>query len=311
MRLVAALGGNALLQRGEQPAATVQRHHVEDAVAQLAHVAHDNELIVTHGNGPQVGLLAVESANDAALAQPYPLDVIGAQTQGMIGYWLLQAFANALPDRPVVALVTQTVVDIADPAFAHPAKFVGLGYEKKEARRLALASHWSIAPDGPLWRRVVASPDPIAIVESDMIRSLAAEGVIVICAGGGGIPVQRDAHGRLSGVEAVIDKDLASAVIARDVFADVLLILTDVPGVFRDFGTASESVIKLATSQEMRAMHFPAGSMEPKVLAACRFVEAMGTRAVIGKLDDSEALLDGDSGTSVVLDAQDCPPEKV
>lgn len=144
-------------------------------------------------------------------------------------------------------------------------------------------------------------------MESDLIRSLSAEGVIVICAGGGGIPVQRDEHGQLSGVEAVIDKDLASAVIARDVSADVLLILTDVPGVFRDYGTAKESVIKLATAQEFRAMDFPAGSMGPKVTAACRFVEAMGTRAVIGTLDESQELLDGDSGTSVVLDAQDCP----
>ena len=219
MRLVAALGGNALLQRGEQPAATVQRHHVEDAVAQLAHVAHDNELIVTHGNGPQVGLLAVESANDAALAQPYPLDVIGAQTQGMIGYWLLQAFANALPDRPVVALVTQTVVDIADPAFAHPAKFVGLGYEKKEARRLALASHWSIAPDGPLWRRVVASPEPHRHrgVGHDSLSRRRRESSSSAPVGAGYRCNAGTRTGRLSGVEAVIDKDLAhSAVIARE-----------------------------------------------------------------------------------------------
>ena len=304
MRLVAALGGNALLQRGEKPAASIQRHHVEDAVAQLALFARDNELIVTHGNGPQVGLLAVESANDPLLAEPYPLDVIGAQTQGMIGYWLLQAFKNALPVRPVVALVTQTVVDPADPAFLHPSKFVGLGYEEGEARRLAAAARWTIAQDGPRWRRVVASPDPLVIVESSMIHTLLNDGAIVICAGGGGIPVQRDAHDHLSGVEAVIDKDLASAVIARDVHAEVLLILTDVPGVYREYGSRSQQIIKLATAKELRAMSFSAGSMGPKVEAACRFVEAMGTRAVIGRLDEAQGLLDGTCGTTIVLDAQ-------
>jgi carbamate kinase len=306
MRLVVALGGNALLQRGEKPAASVQRHHVEDAVAQLAHVARDNELIITHGNGPQVGLLAVESANDPELAQPYPLDVIGAQTQGMIGYWLLQAFANSLPERPVVALITQTVVDLHDQAFAHPTKFVGLEYDESTATRLAAAGQWTIAPDGPLWRRVVASPEPLAIVESAMIRSLAKEGVIVICAGGGGIPVRRDEHRQLVGVEAVIDKDLASAVIARDVNADVMLILTDVPGVLSDYGTASPQLMKRVTAEELRAMTFSAGSMAPKVEAACRFVETMGERAVIGRLDDAEGLLEGTHGTTVVLDAQHC-----
>ncbi len=299
MRLVAALGGNALLQRGEKPAATVQRHHVEDAVAHLARVARDNELIVTHGNGPQVGLLAVESANDTELAEPYPLDVIGAQTQGMIGYWLLQAFANALPDRPVVALVTQTVVDPDDLAFTHPSKFVGLGYEKGEARRLAALRGWTIAPDGALWRRVVASPDPLTIVESSMIRSLAKEGVIVICAGGGGVPVQRDVHDHLVGVEAVIDKDLASAVIASDVRADALLILTDVPGVLSDYGTPTEHLMTHTTTKELRTMSFNAGSMGPKVEAACRFVETTGARAVIGRLDDADGLLAGSSGTTV------------
>ena len=216
MRLVAALGGNALLQRGEQPAATVQRHHVEDAVAQLAHVAHDNELIVTHGNGPQVGLLAVESANDAALAQPYPLDVIGAQTQGMIGYWLLQAFANALPDRPVVALVTQTVVDIADPAFEHPDEVRGpwLREERSAAprssqplvdrpRRTALAAGGGLAR--PHRHRGVG--------HDSLSRRRGSHRHLRRWRRYTG---ERYAHGRLSGVEAVIDKDLASAVIARE-----------------------------------------------------------------------------------------------
>jgi carbamate kinase len=310
MRVVAALGGNALLQRGEKPGASIQRHHVDDAVAQLALLARDNELIVTHGNGPQVGLLAVESANDLELAQPYPLDVIGAQTQGMIGYWLLQAFTNALPDRPVVALVTQTLVSGGDPAFERPTKFVGVGFEEVEARRLAETGRWTIAQDGDRWRRVVASPDPVAIVESSTIQALANDGAIVICAGGGGIPVRRSVDGHLSGVEAVIDKDLATALIARDFLADVMLILTDVPGIFCHYGTPEQRVIRLATAKELRAMTFSAGSMGPKVEAACRFVEATGQRAVIGMLDDAQGLLEGTSGTTVVLDAQARPQEK-
>ena len=310
MRVVAALGGNALLQRGEKPGASIQRHHVDDAVAQLALLARDNELIVTHGNGPQVGLLAVESANDLELAQPYPLDVIGAQTQGMIGYWLLQAFTNALPDRPVVALVTQTLVSGDDPAFERPTKFVGVGFEEVEARRLAETGRWTIAQDGDRWRRVVASPDPVAIIESSTIQALANDGAIVICAGGGGIPVRRSVDGHLSGVEAVIDKDLATALMARDFLADVMLILTDVPGIFCDYGTPEQRVIRLATATELRAMTFSAGSMGPKVEAACRFVEATGQRAVIGMLDDAQGLLEGTSGTTVVLDAQARPQEK-
>jgi carbamate kinase len=311
MRIVAALGGNALLQRGERPAASIQRHHVDDAVAQLASIARDHELIITHGNGPQVGLLAVESANDPELAQPYPLDVIGAQTQGMIGYWLLQAFTSALPDRPVVALVTRTIVHADDPSFEHPTKFVGLGYDELDARRLAAARGWTIAQDGARWRRVVASPEPYAIVESSMIQKLANDGAIVICAGGGGIPVVRDVDdGRLSGVEGVIDKDLATALVAHHLKADVMLILTDVPGVYRDYGTPDQQLIRMATAEELRAMSFSDGSMGPKVEAACRFVESMGTRAVIGQLDDAEDLLEGTAGTTVVLDAQTCPGRK-
>jgi len=299
MRIVAALGGNALLQRGEKPAASIQQHHVEDAVAQLAVLAKDNDLVVTHGNGPQVGLLAVESANDPVLVQPYPFDVLGAQTQGMIGYWLLQAFTNALPARRVVALVTQTLVSDDDPAFEHPAKFVGIGYKESEAHRLAALNHWTIAPDGERWRRIVASPDPIAIIESSTIQTLADGGAIIICAGGGGIPVSRSSDGRLSGVEAVIDKDLATAVIAQDLHADVLLILTDVPGIFIDFGTPAQRLVRRATVGELRNMTFSAGSMGPKVEAACRFVTATGKRAVIGMLDDAQALLEGTSGTTV------------
>lgn len=303
MRIVAALGGNALLQRGERPGATIQRHHVEDAVSQLAPLALDNDLVITHGNGPQVGLLANESASDPELSKPYPFDVIGAQTQGMIGYWLLQAFTNALPARRVAALVTQTVVDGDDPAFKRPTKFVGIGYRENEALRLAESNGWTVAQDGELWRRVVPSPNPIAVVESSTIESMTNEGVIVICAGGGGIPVRYDRDGHLVGVEAVIDKDLATALVAQDLHADVMLILTDVPGIYFDFGKPKQRLLMRATVKELREMTFSSGSMAPKVEAACRFAEATGTPAVIGSLDDARGLLAGTSGTTITSGA--------
>ena len=298
MLIVAALGGNALLQRGEKPAAEIQQHHVVDAVAQLVRIASDNTLVVTHGNGPQVGMLALESAQDPALDHPFPFDVLGAQTQGMIGYWLAQALANALPGRRVVALVTQTIVDPADPAFAAPTKFVGRGYVDVDAR--AFEGVWTMRRDGALLRRVVASPEPIQIIEIATIRELVASGTIVVCAGGGGVPVARDAHGALHGVEAVIDKDLATAVIARDVGAQAMLLLTDVSAVQADFGSARQRPIRSATVAQLRAMDFASGSMGPKVEAACRFVEATGMRAAIGSFDDAPELLAARAGTTVV-----------
>ena len=216
MRLVVAVGGNALLERGEVPLAEIQEKHVEAAVAALAPLAHDHDMVVTHGNGPQVGLLANESAADPALPHPYPLDVLGAQTQGMIGYFLLQAFENALPGREVVSLVGQTEVAADDPAFEHPTKFVGPVYSEDEGHRIAARRGWQIRPDGTSWRRVVASPEPLAIVELPTIRPLVGDGAVVICAGGGGIPVLRDDDGRLRGAEAVIDKDLSASLLARD-----------------------------------------------------------------------------------------------
>jgi carbamate kinase len=200
--------------------------------------------------------------------------------------------------------VTRTIVNKDDSSFKRPTKFVGLGYDELDARRLAAASGWTIAQDGARWRRVVASPEPQTIIESSMIQKLANGGAIVVCAGGGGIPVLEGPDGQLSGVEGVIDKDLATAVIARDLKADVMLILTDVPGVYRDFGLPTQEVIKLATTKDLRSMSFSDGSMGPKVEAACRFVESMGTRAVIGTLDDAQGLLEGISGTTVVLDDQ-------
>lgn len=295
-----ALGGNALLRRGERPDAEPQRVNVERACASLAPLAHEHELVVTHGNGPQVGVLALESAADPMLSQPFPLDPLGAETQGLIGYWLVQGLGNALPGRQVVALLTRCVVDLSDPAFAHPTKPVGPVYDEMEARRLAVERGWSVAPDGPACRRVVASPQPQRVVETSVIDQLVRSGVVVVCAGGGGIPVSEAPDGALTGVEAVIDKDLTAALLAEALGADALLLLTDVPAVETDFGHEGSVPIRRATTQELRARDFAVGSMGPKVEAACRFVERTGGIAAIGALTDAAALLAGDRGTLVV-----------
>jgi carbamate kinase len=267
-------------------------------VGQLARICEGNEIIVTHGNGPQVGMLALESANDPVLDHPFPFDVLGAQTQGMIGYWLVQALGNVLKRR-VVAILTQTIVDTYDPAFIAPTKFVGRGYSKEEAGHVS-GRNWALKQDGDLWRRVVPSPEPLEVVEISIVKDLVSKGTIVVCAGGGGIPVARNHRGHLEGVEAVIDKDLAAALIARDVAADVLLLLTDVPAVFADYGLPTQRSLDRATVAELRAVSFPAGSMGPKVEAACRFVEGTGKRASIGTFDDAPGLLAGFAGTTVL-----------
>lgn len=307
MRIVVALGGNALLERGEVPGAEIQEKHVVAAVEALAPLAAEHDLVITHGNGPQVGLLALESAQDPNLPHPYPFDVLGAQTQGMIGYFLLQAFENALPGREVVSLVCQTEVDADDPAFGLPTKFVGPVYDEQEAKRIANLRGWDVRPDGPVWRRVVASPEPKHPVELATIRMLVANAAIVICTGGGGIPVCRAADGRLHGVEAVIDKDLTATILARELGADALLLLTDVPNVELGYGTDAARPIRHTTPAALRVEQFAGGSMGPKVEAACRFVETTGRRAVIGRLDDAANLLSGASGTVVEPGSPDCP----
>jgi carbamate kinase len=218
----------------------------------------------------------------------------------MIGYWLTQALRNALPGREAVALITQTVVRADDPGFTNPTKFVGRGYDEAEAKKLAEVGGWTIRQDGERWRRVVASPEPVEVVELTTIETLISANTVVVCAGGGGVPVVRDALGHLHGVEAVIDKDLATSLLARLVGADLLLFLTDVPNVFCDFGTALQGALSRVCVADLRKIPFPAGSMGPKVEAACRFVETTGGRAVVGSLDDVEGLLAGTSGTSVV-----------
>jgi len=301
VRIVAALGGNALLRRGEKPDAATQEANVDRAVHALAPLAHDHELVLTHGNGPQVGVLAMQSASDPHLTTPYPFDVLGAQTQGMIGYWLLQALQNALPGRQVASIINQTLVLAHDPAFANPTKFVGEVYTRAEAERLAAARGWTVHQDGgeDSWRRVVGSPTPQRVIETRLIRLLLSSGAVVVCAGGGGVPVIRNEKGKLAGVEAVVDKDLTAAVLAEALEADVLLILTDVPHVERGYGTPSATPILRVTPSALRRETFAAGSMGPKVDAVCRFVELTGDMAAIGRLEDAQAIIAGDAGTIV------------
>jgi carbamate kinase len=301
VKIVAALGGNALLERGEKPDSEVQERHVGVAVAALGPLARSHDLVITHGNGPQVGMLALESELDPALSHPYPFDVLGAQTQGMIGYWLARAFRAELPGRQVGCLICQTLVRGDDPAFARPAKFVGPGYDEDQARSLAGLRGWTFGKDGSRWRRVVPSPEPVELLELPLIEALVATGAIVICAGGGGIPVVRQADGAgVTGVDAVVDKDLTSALLAGSLGADMLLLLTDVAAVFDGFGTATARPIECATVGQLRGDLLPAGSMGPKVEAACRFVEATGKKAVIGRLEEAEAMFLGKAGTMIV-----------
>lgn len=299
MRIVAALGGNALLRRGQIPDASVQEDNVSDAVTALAPVAADHELVLTHGNGPQVGVLAVQSASDPHLTTPYPFDVLGAQTQGMIGYWLLQALQNSVPRRQIASIINQTLVSAADPAFDDPTKFIGEVYDEATAKRLAQERGWTVKPDGVHWRRVVGSPEPLRVVETALIRDLLDAEAIVVCAGGGGVPVIRNESGLLDGVEAVVDKDLTASVLATALDADALLILTDVPHVSLHFGTAEEEPIRHVTPGAIRREDFPAGSMGPKVDAACRFVEITGGMAAIGRLEDAREILAGEAGTVI------------
>ncbi|MEU7854730.1 carbamate kinase [Nonomuraea sp. NPDC049141] len=304
MRVIVALGGNAVLRRSQKADAEPQVANIANAVKTLAKLAEKHELIITHGNGPQVGLLALESANDPRLTKPYPFDTLGAETQGMIGYWMLQALQNALPGRQVLAMVTQTLVSAVDPAFENPTKFVGPVYEQDEAAKLVKEYGWTVAADGRYWRRVVPSPAPRRVVETRLISKMVREGVVVICAGGGGIPVIRDEHGRLSGVEAVIDKDSTASMLAEALECDAFLILTDVPRVLKDFGTARQSELAHTTPHELRALDFPAGSMGPKVEAVCRFVETTGDMAAIGELGQAEQILEGSAGTIVTPNAR-------
>jgi carbamate kinase len=300
--MVIALGGNALLKRGELMTAEVQRDNIKQAVQALAPLARQHQLIISHGNGPQVGLLALQAAAYPEV-EAYPLDVLGAQTEGMIGYLIEQELSNVLPyDVPVATLLTMVEVDPHDPAFQNPSKFVGPVYDEQEAQHLVAAQGWVMKPDGDKWRRVVPSPMPRRICEIRPIQWLLDKGAMVICAGGGGIPTLHRSDGvrRLIGVEAVIDKDLASALLARELEAELLVLATDVDGVYLGWQTPQNRLLRHTTPQELEAYTFPAGSMGPKVSAACWFVRQTGQRAAIGALDELAQLVAGAAGTQVI-----------
>jgi carbamate kinase len=285
---------------GERADPQVLRANAHAAVGALAPLAREHGMVIVHGNGPREARPELEAAADPLLECPYPMDVLGARAQGMFGYWLLEGLQNALPGRAVVAVVNQTLVSASDPAFAAPNAFVGPEFGEQTARALAAERGWVMAPDGAYWRRVVPAPRPQRVIESRIIRLLLASGAVVVCAGGGGVPVVRDEAGRLVGVAAVVDNDLTTAVLAEALAADVLLLLTDVPGVVRGFGTPRAEPVSIATPAVLRQVGFPPDSMGLKVAAGCRFVERTGRPAAIGALPDAALVLAGHAGTAVV-----------
>jgi len=298
MKVVVALGGTALIRRGEHPDAEVQRRNVARAAAAIAAISRTHEVIVTHGSAPQVGMLAMQGDAYSAV-NPYPLDVLGAETEGMIGYMIERELRSLLPNRHIVTLLTQIEVSRSDAAFRHPAKLIGPPLEQREAERLADTHGWNIIQEGKKWRRVVASPEPLRILELPAIRLLCKAGVLVVCAGGGGIPVTVSREGVVRGVDAVIDKDLAASLLAHQVGAEALLLLTDVDAVYRCWQEKGAEAIRETTAAELRSLHFAAGSMKPKVEAACRFIESGGSYAGIGRLEDAASILLGHRGTLV------------
>jgi carbamate kinase len=302
MRVVVALGGNALLKRGQPLTAENQRRNVAIAAKALAPLAHDYQLVISHGNGPQVGLLSLQSAAYEEVEE-YPLDILGAQTEGMIGYMIEQELGNLLPmEEPLATILTMVEVDPDDPAFNNPTKPIGPVYSEQEAKILAKQKGWSVAPDGEHWRRVVASPEPQRIFEMRPIHWLLENGATVICAGGGGIPTVYKPDGTLEGVEVVVDKDRASALLAFELDAGLLILATDTDGVYLDWGTEDARIINRATPEQMEQYEFEEGSMGPKVEAACGFVRRSGGRAVIGSLTDMQGMVAGTAGTQFVLE---------
>jgi carbamate kinase len=306
MRVVVALGGNALLKRGEPMTAEVQRANVRVAAEALAPIAREHQLVISHGNGPQVGLLALQGAAYKP-DEAYPLDVLGAETEGGIGYMIEQELGNLLPfEVPFATILTMVEVDGDDPGFQNPTKFVGPVYEKAAADKLAAEKAWVFKQDGEKWRRVVPSPLPKRIFEIRPIKWLLERNTIVICAGGGGIPTmyQKGAERKLIGVEAVIDKDLCSELLARELEADLFVMLTDAEAVFLDWGKPTQRQIRSATPASLADIPFAAGSMGPKVAAACHFAQQTGKKAAIGALADLGNILAGKAGTTISLDGK-------
>lgn len=298
MKVVIALGGNALLRRGERADADVQMANVRIAAKAVAEIAKEHNVVLTHGNGPQVGLLALQ-ADAYKDVTPYPFDVLGAESQGMIGYMVAQCVGNDLPDCQVVNIITQTEVDPNDPAYSDPRKFVGPVYDKETAEKLAAERGWTIAADGKYFRRVVPSPQPKKIVEIDTIRQLVDSGAMVIASGGGGIPVIRNEQGRLEGSEAVIDKDMSASIMAAELDADALLILTDAPSIALDWGTPDQKEIKEVSPEKLQEYSFAKGSMGPKVEAVCRFANTGKGFGAVGRLEDALDILNGKAGTII------------
>ena len=303
MRIVVALGGNALLRRGEAMTAENQRANVKTAAEALAQIYDGNELVITHGNGPQVGLLALQGAAYKP-DEAYPLDVLGAQTEGQIGYMIEQELGNILPyEVPFATILTMIEVDAKDPAFQNPTKFIGPVYEKEDIDRLAAEKGWSVKQDGDKWRRVVPSPLPKHMFQLRPVKWLLEKGTVIICAGGGGIPTVYDENRKLHGIEAVIDKDLASELVARELEADLYIMATDADAVYLDWGKPEAKAFKRAEPAAMRDYDFPAGSMGPKVDAACQFAEQTGKAAAIGALKDLKGIVEGTAGTTIAGDA--------
>jgi carbamate kinase len=302
---VVALGGNALLRRGEPATAANQLRAARSAARMLGPVSERTRLVVTHGNGPQVGLLALKE--DAyGKGDPYPLDVLDAESGGQIGYVVELELDNAIDHQDTVAVITRVLVDAEDPAFEDPTKFIGPIYDEQRARALAAERSWIVKPDGDHWRRVVASPDPKQIIQLGAIQRLVEGGFLVVCVGGGGVPVVTSGNGH-AGVEAVIDKDLASSLLAIGLGADILALATDVDAVYDNWGTPDQRAVARTTPAWLRDRSFAGGSMGPKVEAVCRFVEATGKRAAIGKLEELPRLLDGTAGTQIRADDRGFP----
>ncbi|MDC2825201.1 carbamate kinase [Rodentibacter pneumotropicus] len=304
MRIIVALGGNALLKRGEPMTAQNQSANIRIAAEQLAKIKQENELVISHGNGPQVGLLALQHAayhaQDTKI-EPYPLDVLVSQTVGMIGYMLQQELTNLLPQTPTITVLSQVIVDPKDPAFENPSKPIGQVYSKEEAEKLAAEKGWAVMADGKYYRRAVPSPLPKSVTGIDSVKALLANRNIVICGGGGGIPSYYNEKGELQGVEAVVDKDLCTAVISQELEADLFIIATDVPAACVNFNQPDQKQIAKANPQalESLASEFAPGSMGPKVKAVINFVKATGKEAVIGSLNDIERIVKGEAGTRV------------
>lgn len=308
MRILVALGGNALLRRGEAMTAENQRKNVRVAAEALAPLGREHELVISHGNGPQVGLLALQSAAyeevDEQVAR-YPLDVLGAQTEGMIGYMIEQELGNILPfEQPFATILSMVEVDPDDPAFKNPTKPIGPVYPEEEARKLAQEEGWTMAPDGDGFRRVVASPMPKRIFQIRPVKWLLEKGCIVICAGGGGIPTMYAPGRKLQGVEAVVDKDRASALLARELEADFFIMATDADAVYLDWGKPTQRAIRRASPRALAEQGFAEGSMGPKVEAAIDFVERTGKTAAIGALADLVRISHGEAGTIVTEQAE-------